>query len=372
MTEILLEINDLTVKFPNVTALKSLSLKISKGEYIALVGPTGAGKTTLLKTIAGLEIPESGNIIYKGQNITKLAPEDRKIAFMPQDYSLFPKMTVLQNTSFSPEVNNIPEEDSKKLVMALLAMVKLDQRTKAVPKELSGGMQQRLALARSLASNYDLILLDEPLRALDARLRLELRKELRKLADDLQKTIIHVTHDQDEAFSVGEKLIILNKGQIEQFSDPLSCYRDPKNMFVNFFLGEVNFLRGRILSKSDEYTEVLVGKETKIICEKTDIQIDSQVLIGIQPEHIVITRKPKQIKNSFRTKIINKRFMGKWTDLTLEIKDSLDKVQMRTRSPSMFVPKFFRENIRITAYWKPENANLFEYQGDLKKYLGIV
>ncbi|MHA2340155.1 MAG: ABC transporter ATP-binding protein [Candidatus Hodarchaeales archaeon] len=232
MTKIQLE--NISMSFGETKALIDVNLSVEKGKYIVILGPSGAGKTTLLKVIAGLYKPKKGRIIIDGdKDITKLSPEGRGIAFLPQDYGLFPKKTVWENISFSPKIQKF--SNTSELVKEFLLMVHLTDRPDAYPHELSGGMKQRTALGRALATNYSIILLDEPLRALDARLRLEIRNELKKMVKDLGFTVFHVTHDQEEAFSIGDSIVVLNQGRIEQIGNQEHLYRNPVNEFVASF-----------------------------------------------------------------------------------------------------------------------------------------
>ena len=239
MAEVLLE--KVSKSFGKKRALKDVDLRIRDGEYLVVLGPSGAGKTTLLRTVAGLLDADAGRILMDGRDVTRLPADIRQAAFMPQTYSLFPQLTVWQNTTFSPEVKGWPESDRDLLAREMLSMVHLIDRRESYPRELSGGMQQRCALARALAAGSEVLLLDEPLRALDARLRIELRSELRSLIRHVGTTTIHVTHDQEEALVVADRIAVLRYGELVEVGPAVSVYSNPSSPFVANFLGEMNF-----------------------------------------------------------------------------------------------------------------------------------
>jgi len=206
-----IRLEGITVAYGKKRALDTLDLEVHDGEYICLLGPTGAGKTTTLRALCGLTLPTAGKVFFDDEDITISEPEERKAAMLSQDYSLFPHMTVRENISFGPDIKNWGKREVDKSVSSMMDMVRLTKRADAYPNELSGGMQQRNALARALASGAEVLLLDEPLRALDARLRIDLRQELRSLSKSLGITTIHVTHDQDEALVMADRIAVIRK-----------------------------------------------------------------------------------------------------------------------------------------------------------------
>ena len=243
-------IENVSKQFGSFQALKDISLNIESGELIALLGPSGSGKTTLLRVLAGLEGLDEGAILFDGQNITSVGPKERGIGFVFQHYALFRHMTVFENVAYGLKVRPRKTRPSKKeiaeKVNELLSLVKLENLADRYPSQLSGGQRQRVALARALAVEPKVLLLDEPFGALDAKVRKELRRWLRKLHNEFNVTSIFVTHDQEEALDVASRVVVMNNGQIEQIGTPEEVYENPQTPFVYDFLGNVNLFRGRL------------------------------------------------------------------------------------------------------------------------------
>lgn len=245
-----IEVRNITKDFGGFVALKDVSLRISTGELTALLGPSGSGKTTLLRIMAGLEVPDCGTILFHNEDVTSRNVRDRRVGFVFQHYALFRHMTVFENIAFGLRVRPRDIRSSEKEIHAkvfeLLKLVQLDWLAKQYPSQLSGGQRQRIALARALAVEPKLLLLDEPFGALDAKIRQELRRWLRRLHDELNVTSVFVTHDQEEALEVADRVVVMNEGSIEQVGTPDQVYRHPVNPFVYDFLGATNFFHGRI------------------------------------------------------------------------------------------------------------------------------
>lgn len=239
-------VRQVTKKFGSFTALNNVSLEIPEGELLALLGPSGSGKTTLLRVIAGLEQPDMGSVHHSDIDVTKRSAKDRNFGFVFQHYALFKHMTVFENVAFSLRVRKWKEADVVKRVNELLHLVRLENLGERYPAQLSGGQKQRIALARALAARPAVLLLDEPFGALDARVRTELRQWLRRLHDEMPVTTIFVTHDQEEAFEVADRVVVMNGGIIEQQGTPQAVFDHPANEFVMDFLGQVNVFHGRI------------------------------------------------------------------------------------------------------------------------------
>ncbi|MBV8621131.1 MAG: sulfate ABC transporter ATP-binding protein [Curvibacter sp.] len=244
-----IQIRNLSKHFGDFHALRDVSLDIDSGELIALLGPSGCGKTTLLRIIAGLESPDTGHILFSGEDTTDVHVRDRQVGFVFQHYALFRHMTVFENVAFGLRVKprhlRPPEAQIKKKVHELLQLVQLDWLADRYPSQLSGGQRQRIALARALAVEPKVLLLDEPFGALDAKVRKELRRWLRRLHDELHVTSIFVTHDQEEALEVADRVVLMNAGRIEQSGSPQEVWDHPASPFVYGFLGDVNLFHGR-------------------------------------------------------------------------------------------------------------------------------
>src|SRR5215471_10772572 len=239
-------IKDVSKKFGGFKALDNVSLEVPDGDLLALLGPSGSGKTTLLRVIAGLEVADSGTVLYQDEDITHHSARDRKVGFVFQHYALFRHMTVAENIGYGLKVRKTPKAQIKERVDELLKLIRLEGFGTRYPGQLSGGQRQRVALARALAAQPRVLLLDEPFGALDAKVRAELRQWLRRLHEDIHVTSIFVTHDQEEAFEVADRVVVMNQGKIEQVGAPAEVFEHPANAFVMDFLGNVNVFQGRV------------------------------------------------------------------------------------------------------------------------------
>ncbi len=237
---------NVTKRFGEFVALDNVSVECPAGELVALLGPSGSGKTTLLRVIAGLEIPDSGTVRFQEDDITGHSARDRNVGFVFQHYALFRHMTVFENVAFGLRVRKWPEQKVRERVKELLRLVRLEEKAPLYPTNLSGGQKQRIALVRALAPEPKVMLLDEPFGALDAKVRAELRDWLRRFHEEINVTSIFVTHDQEEAFEVSDRVVVLNKGRIEQVGRPIEVFEHPANEFVMDFLGNVNKLPVRV------------------------------------------------------------------------------------------------------------------------------
>jgi sulfate/thiosulfate transport system ATP-binding protein len=239
-------IRDVTKTYGDFVALDKINLEVPDGTLLALLGPSGSGKTTLLRVIAGLEVADSGAVFHEDEEITNQSARDRKVGFVFQHYALFRHMTVAENIGYGLRVRKAPKEKINKRVDELLKLIRLDSLGSRYPGQLSGGQRQRVALARALAAEPKVLLLDEPFGALDAKVRTELRQWLRRLHEEIQVTSVFVTHDQEEAFEVADKVVVMNRGKIEQVGTPAEVFEHPANAFVMDFLGNVNVFDGRV------------------------------------------------------------------------------------------------------------------------------
>jgi hypothetical protein len=231
-----LEIKDLTKVYNKKTVLDNISFEVKDGEFLSILGPSGCGKTTLLKILIGIENSTSGKILKKGKDITKLDSSKRGMGIVFQNYALFPNMTVLDNVMYALNLKLKNKEEAKKEALKMIEVVNMEEHIKKYPHELSGGQQQRVAIARTLALNPDIILFDEPMSALDADNRLGLRKELKDIQKKFKTTMIYITHDQEEAFSLSDRVMVMNDGKIEQIDEPNKIFNHPKNDYVRKFV----------------------------------------------------------------------------------------------------------------------------------------
>jgi sulfate transport system ATP-binding protein len=241
-----IQINHVTKRFGQFTALSDVTMHVPSGKLLALLGPSGSGKTTLLRIIAGLESADSGSVEYAGEDVTNRAAQDRHVGFVFQHYALFRHMSVFENVAFGLRVRGWKTPQIRERVNELLHLVRLESLGRRFPSQLSGGQRQRIALARALAIQPKVLLLDEPFGALDAKVRAELRQWLRRLHDEIHTTSVFVTHDQEEAFEVSDEVVVMNQGRIEQQGSPEQVFEHPANPFVMDFLGNVNVFHGRV------------------------------------------------------------------------------------------------------------------------------
>ena len=241
-----IQVRAVTKRFGDFTALDDVSLDVPSGALLALLGPSGSGKTTLLRIIAGLEVADAGSVLYHEEDVTDAAVRERNVGFVFQHYALFRHMTVFENIAFGLRVRKAPKAEVRERVHELLRLIQLEGLERSLPSQLSGGQRQRVALARALAPAPKVLLLDEPFGALDAKVRTELRQWLRRLHDEIHVTSVFVTHDQEEAFEVSDRVVIMSQGRIEQEGSPGEIFEKPKNPFVMDFLGNVNVFHGSV------------------------------------------------------------------------------------------------------------------------------
>ncbi|NIO09593.1 MAG: ATP-binding cassette domain-containing protein [Anaerolineales bacterium] len=281
-----LKLSGITKTFGDVVAVDNVSLDIASGEFVTLVGASGCGKTTLLRVIAGFTKPDKGGLTINGRRVDNLPPSKREIGFVFQSYALFPTQTIAQNIGFSLNIRRKPKAEIAKRVGELCALTELTGLEDRYPHELSGGQQQRVALARALAPNPSILLLDEPLAALDAKIRAHLRVEIRALIDRLGITTVYVTHDQEEALSISDRVAVMDYGKILQVGAPMDVYLRPTGDFVAQFIGSSNNLRGRL---TDDGT-VMIQEHPLQIEVPEGIRGQDTFMVCLRPEHINLSR----------------------------------------------------------------------------------
>ncbi|HQZ11603.1 MAG TPA: ABC transporter ATP-binding protein [Devosia sp.] len=256
MAETFLSLENLVKTFGTTTVVKDVSLPVGRGEFVSLLGPSGCGKTTILRMVAGFERPTSGRILVEGKDITGLSANQRKIGMVFQAYALFPNMSVAGNIGFGLRVAGAPRAEIESRVTEMLGLIGLAGYEKRFPFELSGGQQQRVALARALAPRPRMLLLDEPLSALDAKIRVSLREQIREIQRELGITTIFVTHDQEEALSISDRIVVMNAGNVEQVGAPFEIYNRPRTRFVATFVGQLNTLSGTVVDAAQRTVSI--------------------------------------------------------------------------------------------------------------------
>lgn len=282
----IIELKNISISFDGETILENLNLSIKDREFITFLGPSGCGKTTILRTIAGFLTPDSGDIYFDGENISKLPPHKRNINTVFQRYALFPHLNVFENIAFGLKIQNLPKDEIKSRVERLLKVVNLQGYEKRKPSQLSGGQQQRVAIARALVNRPKVLLLDEPLAALDLKLRKEMQLELKEMQQKLNTTFIYVTHDQEEALTMSDTVIVMNEGEIQQIGTPQNIYNEPKNAFVADFIGQSNILNGKMLK---DYKVNFAGGIFD--CVDKGFKTNQPVDVVIRPEDLHIVPK---------------------------------------------------------------------------------
>jgi ABC-type Fe3+/spermidine/putrescine transport system ATPase subunit len=348
---------NLTKKFGNIVALDNITLEVHDKEYFALLGPSGCGKTTLLRLIAGLIEPDSGEIYIGDKRVDNVPPEDREIGFVFQTFALFPHMTAWENVNYGPRVKNFDLKEAGTIGHEVLELVKLHERLNAYPNELSGGMMQRIAVARALAAGAKTLLLDEPLGQLDAKVRNEIRYEMRRMAKDLNLTAIHVTHDQSEAMSISDRIAVMKKGKIVQVGTPQELYMNPNSLFVAHFIGESNFLEGSIANSNGTDLEIELRGGAKVQAVGKGLSQGERIVLAIRPEIFVVERESSKKKNILRGKVEKITFEGTFVRyvIRLESQDSVVVIK-----PSL-TEKWFDVGATITLSFAPEKAHVFPY-----------
>jgi iron(III) transport system ATP-binding protein len=316
-----LRIEHIRKTFGDLVALDDISLTVGEGEFVTLLGPSGCGKTTLLRIIAGLEQQNSGEIFQGGKNISRLPPRLRDFGIVFQSYALFPNLTAASNIAYGLENRKRPKSEIKARVDELLRMVGLPDVGHKYPAQLSGGQQQRIALARALATSPGLLLLDEPLSALDARVRISLRLEIKNLQKQLGVTTVFVTHDQEEALVMSDRIVVMNLGTIDQIGTPLQVYREPASPFVADFIGMMNFIPGQ--TNSDPCS-IRCGSLALRCIETDSINPNSPVTVAIRPEDIRLRVEDSTGANIIPARVEELEFLGSFNRLTLALEGMND------------------------------------------------
>ena len=280
-----LKLENLTKRYGHLTAVDHVDLEIQEGEFICFLGPSGCGKTTVLRMITGFETVTEGKVIFDNRVINDLIPKKREFGIVFQSYALFPNMTVEENIAFGLKMRKMPKKVIAERVDVMLDLIGLSGWRRLYPAQLSGGQQQRVALVRALAPDPQVLLLDEPLSALDAKVRLRLRAEFKRLQQELKKTMIHVTHDQEEALSIADRVVVMEGGQFRQVGRPIDIYKNPTCSFVADFVGTSNFFKG---SRTGDVVDI---RKRKIKVKKNGAGVEEAVSLAIRPENVEVFKK---------------------------------------------------------------------------------
>lgn len=320
-----LDITDVSKRYGNIVALENVSLHVEDKEYVCVIGPSGCGKSTLVKCVAGIIHPDRGEILIDGRPVNQTSIEDRKIGYVFQDIALFPHMTVRDNLAYGLAVRNVGTDHIASVTNEMLDLIRMRESSKSFPIELSGGAQQKVAVARAIATGSYLFLLDEPLGALDALVRAELRYELKRLASDLGLTVIHVTHDQEEALSIADRVVVMKRGRIVEAGKPAEVYFSPKGLFTENFVGESNLLEGKII-EADTASCVVEVEGRKLKVAEDGRKQGERVIVSVRPEFIPLTRPSTSQINEWRGRVNEVTFLGSITRYEVEIEEGVEIV----------------------------------------------
>lgn len=324
-----IKIQQLTKRFGAVTALHQLDLTIEPGELFFLLGPSGCGKTTLLRSMAGFYIPEEGKILFGDEDVTRLAPHKRNTGMMFQSYALWPHMSVAENVAFGLEERRVSKDEIRRRVGEALESVRMGNYADRKPNQLSGGQQQRVALARALVIRPRCLLLDEPLSNLDAKLRLEMRTEIRRICKEFKLTTVYVTHDQKEALSVSDRMAILESGRILQVGTPREVYKRPTRKTVAHFIGETDFITGKVtvVLKNSATVETTIGRFDGVLGDPScPPSVGQEVTLSIRPECWELSHVQQTQQNSVRGTIGGFVYLGEVAQYDLLVRDRVLKI----------------------------------------------
>jgi len=330
-----LSITNAVKTFGTNTVVKGFDLAVQKGEFVSFLGPSGCGKTTVLRMIAGFERPTSGMITIDGRDVTDAAPNKRRIGMVFQAYALFPNMNVFGNIAFGLKIAGLGKAETEARVKEMLGLIRLSHLAERFPYELSGGQQQRVALARALAPKPQVLLLDEPLSALDAKIRVSLREEIREIQRQLGITTVFVTHDQEEAMSISDRIVVMNGGRADQIGTPSDIYNRPRTRFVAGFVGTLNVLKARVLPQTARSVAV-GGKTVELAQPVTTADASGLLSLALRPESLSLTASDGR-DVAFEGKVKSVNFMGSVIRIRMDVGDETLSFDM-FNSPDLVPP----------------------------------
>jgi len=350
MKKVIVRLEGFGKSYGKKEVIKDIDLEVYEGEFLTLLGSSGCGKTTILRSISGLDIPTYGKVYIDDEDVTNLEPPKRQVNTIFQNYALFPLMNIYDNIAFGLRMKKVSEDEIKKRVNEMLELVHLEGYEHRFPRDLSGGEQQRVSLARGLVNRPKVLLLDEPLSALDLKLRKKMQIELKMLQRKLGITFIYVTHDQDEALSMSDRIVVLRNGKIEQIDSPTDIYDKPNSLYVAEFIGDANSFVTKV--SNIDYEKKLVYFENGMVAKNNNYKVGDKVDIVIRPENIKISGKLKE-KNSFSSKVQELIYDGSSTKLIFNIDKTLVKVVVFGND------KKYEVGQELNLYWDIEDLVVF-------------
>lgn len=357
MADIILKMKSLTKRYENFFAVDHISSEVKKGEFLTLLGPSGSGKTTTLMMIAGFVEPTSGDILIEGRSIVSKPPHKRDVGMVFQNYALFPHLTVFENIAFPLKMRKTEKSKIEKRVNDVLELVRLPEVSGRYPKQLSGGQQQRIALARALVFNPPLLLMDEPLGALDKQLREHMQLEIKHIQEDLDITVIYVTHDQAEALTMSDTIAVMNHGKIVQYGSAEDLYERPANKFVAEFIGESNFLEGKIESIDGDSIYARTHGQLEIHARQNqDVSLGQEVFFTLRPERITFKNETGQMANIFNGVIEEVVYVGEISKYMIRLSEEDDLFILKQQN--QLGVKKYKKGDRVIIGWNPEDMRL--------------
>lgn len=346
------------VKIDDIYAVRNMNLEIPAGEFFTLLGPSGCGKTTTLRLIAGFETPTEGEVFIKGTPVSKTPPNKRPVNTVFQNYALFPHLTVSRNVGFGLEIKKVPREEREIQVEEALKLVQLEGMGARKPSQLSGGQQQRVALARALVNKPAVLLLDEPLGALDLKLRKAMQLELKHIQAQVGITFVYVTHDQEEALTMSDRIAVMNKGQILQLGDPVSLYERPANQFVADFIGESNFITGTVEGVEEAKTQIAAeGAIVEAFRGGQSLVKGQEVLFTVRPEKMRVAKATEAIPGGLLGTILDAIYIGTDTRYLVKLVSGRTVIARVQNSCGVELADFGKgEEVRV--FWVSEDAHI--------------
>jgi len=360
MQEMAVQLINLVKEFTDHQAVKNINVDIKQGEFLTLLGPSGCGKTTTLRMIAGFEQPTSGTILLGGQHVENKPPYERNVNTVFQSYALFPHMSIFENVAFGLTMKKMPKEQIKEKVNDILSLVQLDGFSNRKPDQLSGGQKQRVAIARALVNSPKVLLLDEPMGALDLQLRKQMQIELKRLQKKLGITFVYVTHDQEEALTMSDRIAVMNGGRIEQIGTPEEIYEYPTSRFVAKFIGETNLFPGTVVGMNGKYAIIDAGSGNIPVLNR-DLTVGDSVFIAVRPERIQASHSPVGmdfvIKGWYKEQIYVGAQMKTIVNISNQNMEVVVNQSVVTSQEEKLVPG---KDIYLT--WNPEHAVVVKEQ----------
>ncbi|MCR5088259.1 MAG: ABC transporter ATP-binding protein [Oscillospiraceae bacterium] len=357
--KVIAQLKNITKDFDGVQILKPTNLSIYEGEFLTFLGPSGCGKTTTLRIIAGLETPTEGTVELEGKDVTPLPPYKRNVNTVFQNYALFPNMNVFDNVAFGLVEKRLPKAQIREKVDAMLQMVQLGKMGKRRPNQLSGGQKQRVAIARALANDPKLLLLDEPLGALDLKLRKQMQLELKALQKNLGITFVYVTHDQEEALTMSDRIVVMNNGKFEQIGTPREIYEHPQNKFVANFIGESNIFEASVVSETGtKGTLTLMMENGHVKANGEGFKYEEIVYLCLRPESIELSMTPREgftLKGFVRDHV----YVGNVVKTVVELPNG-KKVQVNRHPYGELIPP----GTLVSLFWDPKAAVVMHTRED--------